>query len=183
MLDLAALMPRQIRALSLGERMRAGLAVALLHRPRVLFLDEPTIGLDATAAVAFRRYIASYATNTGATVLLTSHYMTEVEALCPRVLLIDGGRLRFDGKLSDLATHLSPYKLLRVTTAAATTVAWERYGEPDCSDPGRVTLRVRREEAPEVTRRLLTEIPVIDLTVVDPPLEALMDRLYRAGVA
>ncbi len=184
MLDLAPLLTRQVRALSLGERMRAGLAVALLHRPRVLFLDEPTIGLDASAAAAFRRYIADYARRTGATVLLTSHYMTEVEALCPRVVLIDQGRLRYDGRLAALGAHLSPYKLLRVTTADnAAAVAWEQYGEPDDSDPHRVTLRVPRDSAPQVTSRLLAEIPVTDLTVADPPLETMMDRFYRAGVA
>ena len=184
MLDLANLLMRQVRALSLGERMRAGLAVALLHHPRVLFLDEPTIGLDASAAAAFRRYIAGYATHTGATVLLTSHYMTEVEALCPRVVLIDQGRLRYDGELTALAAHLSPYKLLRVTTADnAQPVAWEHYGKPDESEPNRVTLRVPREAAPQVTSRLLAEIPVIDLTVADPPLETMMAQLYQAGVA
>ena len=184
MLDLANLLMRQVRALSLGERMRAGLAVALLHHPRVLFLDEPTIGLDASAAAAFRRYIAGYAAHTGATVLLTSHYMTEVEALCPRVILIDQGRLRHDGELSALAAHLSPYKLLRVTTADnAQPVAWENYGKPDEAEPNRVTLRVPREAAPQVTSRLLAEIPVIDLTVADPPLEAMMAQLYQAGVA
>ncbi len=184
MLDLATLLMRQVRALSLGERMRAGLAVALLHQPRVLFLDEPTIGLDASAAAAFRRYIAGYATHTGSTVLLTSHYMTEVEALCPRVVLIDQGRLRYDGELTALAAHLSPYKLLRVTTADnAQPVAWEHYGEPDESEPNRVTLRVPREAAPQVTSRLLAEIPIIDLTVADPPLETTMAQLYQAGVA
>jgi ABC-2 type transport system ATP-binding protein len=184
MLDLDALMMRQIRALSLGERMRAGLAVALLHRPRVLFLDEPTIGLDASAAAAFRRYIASYATHTGATVLLTSHHMTEVEALCPRVVLIDQGRLRYDGKLTDLAGYMSPYKLLRVTIADnAPPVAWEQYGDPDDAGPNRATLRVPRDAAPQATSRLLAEVPVIDLTVADPPLETMMEQLYQAGVA
>ncbi|MEQ4205574.1 ATP-binding cassette domain-containing protein [Actinopolymorpha sp. B17G11] len=184
MLDLEPLLPRQVRALSLGERMRAGLAVALLHRPRVLFLDEPTIGLDASAAVAFRRYIADYASQTGATVLLTSHYMAEVEALCPRVVLIDQGRLRYDGRLAALAAQLSPYKLLRVTTGDdSASVSWNDYGELDDSDPSQVTLRVPREDAPQITSRLLAEVPVIDLTVADPPLETMMDRFYRAGVA
>ncbi|HEX3996271.1 MAG TPA: ATP-binding cassette domain-containing protein, partial [Acetobacteraceae bacterium] len=186
MLDLAPLLVRQLRALSLGERMRAGLAVALLHRPRVLFLDEPTIGLDATAAAAFRRYIATYATRAGATVLLTSHYMTEVEALCPRVILIDQGHPRYDGALAALAARLSPYKLLRVTTVDSDrAVAWDRYGERelDSADTNQVTLRVPRQDAARITGRLLTEVPVADLTVADPPLETVMDRFYRAGVA
>ncbi len=189
MLDLESLLLRQVRALSLGERMRAGLAVALLHRPRVLFLDEPTIGLDASAAMAFRRSIATYASRTAATVLLTSHYMTEVEALCSRVILIDKGRLRYDGNLAALATHLSPYKLLRVTTAdISEPVAWDSYGEPENSDPNQcapnqVILRVHRQDAPRITSRLLAEVPIADLTVADPPLETVMDEFYRAGVA
>jgi ABC-2 type transport system ATP-binding protein len=184
MLDLAALLPRQVRALSLGERMRAGLAVALLHRPRVLFLDEPTIGLDASAAASFRRFVAGYAAQTGATVLLTSHYMTEVEALCPRVVLIDAGRLRYDGELAALAAHLAPYKLLRVRTGLdSASVAWDDYGEPDDSHPSHVTLRVPRADVPQITSRLLAEVPVIDLTVADPPLDTMMDQFYRAGVA
>jgi ABC-2 type transport system ATP-binding protein len=183
MLDLTPLLRRQVRALSLGERMRAGLAVALLHRPRVLFLDEPTIGLDASAAAAFRRYIATYAAHTAATVLLTSHYMTEVEALCPRVILIDQGRLRYDGSLAALAARLSPYKLLRITTADNTLpVAWETYGEPEQSTADQVTLRVQRQDAPQVTSRLLAEVAIADLTVADPPLETMMDQFYRAGV-
>lgn len=103
LLDLEPLLGRQVRALSLGERMRAGLAMALLYRPRVLFMDEPTLGLDVSAAAAIRRFIAAYAKRTGATVLLTSHYMTDVESLCRRVILIDHGRLRYDGELDRLA--------------------------------------------------------------------------------
>jgi ABC-2 type transport system ATP-binding protein len=102
LLDLEPLLDRQVRALSLGERMRAGLAMALLYRPRVLFMDEPTLGLDVTAAAATRRFIAAYSQRTGATVLLTSHYMTDVESLCRRVILIDRGRLRYDGELAEL---------------------------------------------------------------------------------
>lgn len=183
-LDLATILGRQVRALSLGERMRAALAIALLHRPRVLFLDEPTIGLDASASAAFRRHIARYAADTGATVLLTSHYMAEVEALCPRVILIDHGRLRYDGSLPALATNLSPYKLLRVTTAdSVRAVDWDAYGQLDATDSQQVTLRVPRRDVPAVTGRLLAEVPVADLTVADPPLEAMMDQFYRAGVA
>ena len=97
MLDLESLLDRQVRALSLGERMRAGLATTLVYRPKVLFLDEPTLGLDVLASASLRRFIASYAVRTGATVLLTSHYMADVEFLCRRVILIDRSRIRYDG--------------------------------------------------------------------------------------
>lgn len=108
LLDLEPLLDRQVRALSLGERMRAGLAMALLYRPRVLFMDEPTLGLDVTAAAAIRRFIAAYAERTGATVLLTSHHMTDVESLCRRVILVDRGRLRYDGALAELVPPGTP---------------------------------------------------------------------------
>src|SRR5439155_16815686 len=97
LLELGPLLPRQVRALSLGERTRVGLANALIYRPRVLFLDEPTIGLDVSATAAVRRFIADYCATTGATVLLTSHAMGDVETLCPRVILIDHGQLRYRG--------------------------------------------------------------------------------------
>ncbi|MBA2470076.1 MAG: ATP-binding cassette domain-containing protein, partial [Chloroflexia bacterium] len=109
MLGLAPLLGRQVRALSLGERMRAGLALALVYRPRVLFLDEPTLGLDVTAVSQVRQFIGSYARQSGATILLTSHYMADVESLCKRVILIDKGSIHFDGELSRLSATLSPY--------------------------------------------------------------------------
>jgi ABC-2 type transport system ATP-binding protein len=99
MLDLRELLDRQVRALSLGERMRAGLASTLVYRPKVLFLDEPTLGLDIEAAAALRRFIADYAVRTQATVLLTSHHMIDVETLCRRVILIDQSRIKYDGEL------------------------------------------------------------------------------------
>jgi ABC-type uncharacterized transport system ATPase subunit len=108
LLDISALLPRQVRALSLGERMRAGLAMAMVYRPKVLFLDEPTLGLDVSAAATLRRFVAEYAARTGATILLTSHYMADVEALCRRVILIDHGRIRYDGDLGALSMTLAP---------------------------------------------------------------------------
>ncbi|GAB3828618.1 ABC transporter ATP-binding protein [Kribbella italica] len=107
LLDIGELLHRQIRALSLGERMRAGLAMALLYQPKVLFLDEPTLGLDVLAAGALRRFVAEYAKSTGATVLLTSHSMADVETLCKRVILIDQSRIRYDGELAALAAKFS----------------------------------------------------------------------------
>jgi ABC-2 type transport system ATP-binding protein len=184
LLDLESLLDRQVRALSLGERMRAGLATTLVYRPQVLFLDEPTLGLDVSAAAALRRFIRDYAVRTGATVLLTSHYMADVESLCRRVILIDRSRVRYDGELSSLATKLSPYKLIRVSVADRAGVAWEHFGElekPEETDNGQVSLRVRREAVPGVTSELLGQLAVVDLTVEDPPLDLVMDRFYRDG--
>lgn len=184
MLELQSLLDRQVRALSLGERMRAGLATALVYRPKVLFLDEPTLGLDVSAAAALRRFIADYAVRTGATVLLTSHYMADVESLCRRVILIDRSRVRYDGELSSLGAKLSPYKLIRVSVADQAGVAWERFGELEKSEgaeSGQVSLRVRRDAVPGVTSELLGQLAIVDLAVEEPPLDLVMDRFYRDG--
>lgn len=180
-LGLGQLMSRQVRGLSLGERMRAALGLALVHRPEVVFLDEPTIGLDATAAVTFRRYIAKYARSTSATVMLTSHYLAEVEALCSRVLLIDKGSLRYDGTLSGLAASLSPWKEIRITLPDPVDIdSLSLYGEPvESPEPRKVSLRVARSATAEITGRIITDLHPTDLSVVDPPLEVVLDTYYR----
>ncbi|TCN41849.1 ABC-2 type transport system ATP-binding protein [Kribbella orskensis] len=184
MLDLESLLDRQVRALSLGERMRAGLATTLVYRPKVLFLDEPTLGLDVSAAAALRRFVAEYAVRTGATVLLTSHYMADVASLCRRVILIDRSRVRYDGDLNSLATTLSPYKLIKLSMPDRTGIDWERFGELDTTqdlEQEQVSLRVRREAVPEVTSELLRQLAIVDLTVEDPPLDLVIDQFYQAG--
>jgi ABC-type uncharacterized transport system ATPase subunit len=183
LLDLSPLLERQVRALSLGERMRAGLALALLYRPRVLFLDEPTLGLDVTAVGMMRRFIADYSRTTEATILLTSHYMADVESLCKRIVLIDKGKLAYDGHLAGLALRLSPYKLVTVAISDDARPQWSGFGEVVEAGDGKVALRVHRQEVPAVTARLLSELPVMDLSVEEPPLESVMDRVYREGVA
>ncbi len=183
LLELGPLLQRQVRALSLGERMRSGLALSLLYRPRVLFLDEPTIGLDVSAVGMVRRFIADYSRETGAAILLTSHYMADVETLCRRIALIDGGELKYDGDLEELSRTLSPYKLLKVAVADGTKPVWDGFGEVVEAEDGKVSLRVRREEVPTITARLLAQLPVADLSVADPPLETVIDRVYTEGVA
>lgn len=180
LLDLDDLLGRQVRALSLGQRMRAGLALCLIHRPKVVFLDEPTIGMDATAAIAFRGFVGRYATETGATIVLTSHYMTEVEALCSRVILIDNGALRFDGSLRTLAADLSPWKEVRVTPLPGQQrLHWGDYGEVIAEQTDSISIRVRRDRVPQVTADLLARTRLSDLSVLDPPLEAVLDHYYR----
>ena len=181
LLALGPLLDRQVRALSLGERMRAGLASSLIYRPRVLFLDEPTIGLDVSATAVVRRFVADYAVETGATVLLTSHYVADVEMLCRRVLLIDQGTLRYDGNLSGLIARLAPWKLIKVAVPDG-GIDWPRYGEVVATDGGRVSLRVPRDDVAAVTARLLAELEVADLAVEEAPLESVIDRAYRDGV-
>jgi ABC-2 type transport system ATP-binding protein len=184
--DLLALDPileRQVRALSLGERMRAGLANALVYRPRVLFLDEPTLGLDVTATTLVRQFFAAYAERTNATVLLTSHYMADVAELCSRVVLIDGGVIQYDGDLPSLRASLAPWKLVTLSVDGASDgrspVDWSRFGDVVGQEDGTVTLRVGRSETASVTAALLAEASLVDLSVQDPPLEAVMDTFYR----
>ena len=182
LLSLEPLLSRQVRALSLGERMRAGLAWSLIYRPRLLFLDEPTLGLDVTAIGAVRQFIANYNKHSGATIILTSHYMTDVEQLCSRILLIDHGALLYDGALGALSAQLAPYKLVRVAVSAPEAVEWKQFGDVVEQEGGRVSLRVRREDIPATTAHLLSQLPVADLAVEEPPLERLIDQVYREGV-
>jgi ABC-2 type transport system ATP-binding protein len=180
LLDLGPLLTKPVRNLSLGERMKCELAGALLHRPRVLFLDEPTLGLDVTAQRRIRGYIAEYAARYGATVLLTSHYMADVEALAERVIVIHHGALLFDGALGGLVERFSPHKTVIVDLERAGE-GLERYGEVFAVDGLRATLRVPKAEAASVTARLLAELPVVDLSVSDPPIDEVIDTVFTSG--
>lgn len=184
LLELDHLLQRQVRALSLGERMRAGLALALLYRPTVLFLDEPTIGLDVSAAKIIRTFIADYSAHTGATVLLTSHSMADVESLCPRLIVIDEGGMAFDGRQDELSSMFAPAKVLRLVIEGE-DVDLSAYGDVLHRDGDQWLLRVDRSAVPATTARLLARFPVADLSVEDPSLENVMDQAFcgmrRAG--
>ncbi len=180
LLDLGPLLTKPVRNLSLGERMKCELAGALLHRPRVLFLDEPTLGLDVTAQRRIRGFIAEYAARYDATVLLTSHYMADVEALAERVLVIHHGALLFDGALGTLVERFSSYKTLTVDLEYPVDDLG-RYGEVISTDDCRATLRVPKAEAAAVTARLLAELPVVDLSVTDPPIDEVIDTVFSSG--
>ena len=184
LLDLGDLLHKPVRNLSLGERMKVEFAAALIHQPRVLFLDEPTIGLDVTMQARIRRFVADYNRRTGATILLTSHYMDDVVALCKRVIVIHHGRLLFDGALAGLAERMAPFKLIRVMLAEAVpSSVLETYGEPIEQVDTRVTLRVSREAAPDRTARLVQDLgdSVLDLTLEDPPIEEVIDRVFSTA--
>ena len=186
LLDMEALLSKPVRNFSLGERMKCELVAGLLHQPRVLFLDEPTLGLDVTMQGRLRRFLAEYNRQSGMTMILTSHYMADVVALCPRVILIHHGSLLYDGKLSGLAERLAPFKLIRVSLRNDP----DRNGEPPAlpdgvniveRENGGLTLRVGRSDAPSVTAYLLNTLPVADLSVEDPPIEAVIDQIYQEG--
>ena len=180
LLELGELVSKPTRQLSLGERMKCELAAALLHRPKVLFLDEPTIGLDVSMQATVRSFIRAYNERYGATVLLTSHYMEDVAALCPRVIVIDRGRLVHDGALAELVRQIQPHK--RVAVRLSRPVAPEQVeglGRLISRDEAQVVLQVPHEGLPEAVSRILSALPVVDLSIADPPLEEVFRELYR----
>jgi viologen exporter family transport system ATP-binding protein len=180
LLDLENLSTKPTRQLSLGERMKCELAAALLHRPTTLFLDEPTIGLDVSMQVGIREFIRDYNHRYEATVLLTSHYMQDVTALCPRVIVIDKGELIYDGDLRALVKKVHPKKLVSFTLAGPVTPdQLERLGEIVSSEGGRVVIRVGQAALREVVSHSLATLPVVDLSVEDPPVEETMRQLFR----
>lgn len=183
LLEMEALLTRPVRNLSLGERMKCELVAGLLHRPEVLFLDEPTLGLDVSMQRRLRQFLADYNRQHGVTMILTSHYMADVVALCRRVILIHQGRLLFDGALHALADRLAPFKLIRMTLAqsAETAIVLPPCAELVNQAEDGVTVRVPRQSAPTVTAQLLQTLPVVDLTVEDPPIEAVIDQVYQGG--
>ena len=169
---------KPVRNLSLGERMKMEIIGALLHRPKVLFLDEPTIGLDVTMQKRIRQFISEYNRRTGATVLLTSHYMADVEALCKRVIVIDHGRILFDGELAELSERFAAYQTIGITLENGDRDLSD-YGEVVSQDGAKVHLRVPRAETPGTTARLLADLPVLDLTVENPPIEDVIDLVFQ----
>jgi viologen exporter family transport system ATP-binding protein len=177
LLDIEDLVRKPVRQLSLGERMKVEVVGALLHRPQVLFLDEPTIGLDVTMQKRIRSFIAEYNGRHGATVLLTSHYMADVVALCRRVIVIHHGRILFDGDLSALSDQFAAYKTIEVALADG-TAPLDDYGEVIETDGDRVKLRVEKTEAPRVAARILSEQQVADLTIEEPPIEDVIELVF-----
>ncbi|MBP2654856.1 MAG: transporter [Firmicutes bacterium] len=179
LLELESLLTKPTRTLSLGQRMKCELAAALLHRPMILFLDEPTIGLDVNTQEKVRRFIAKYNRETGTTVLLTSHYMGDVTALCERVMIINHGKLMYDGDLKVLTERLAPYKIVEVSLSSMPIVAWENFGELVVCEEGKVTLRIARDRVSEVAANLLREFSVNDLNIQDPPMEEVISLAFQ----
>ena len=177
LLEIGDLVRKPIRQLSLGERMKAEIVGSLLHRPQVLFLDEPTIGLDVTMQKRIRTFVADYNARYGATVLLTSHYMADVEALCKRVIVIHHGRILYDGQLTGLADQFAAYKTIGVALENG-NADLSRYGEVIHREGDWVTLRVPKAETSSVTARLLVEEQVLDLNVEDPPIEDVIELVF-----
>ena len=177
LLEVGLLIGKPTRQLSLGERMKCELVAALLHRPRVLFLDEPTIGLDVSMQARVRDFIRRYNESTGASVLLTSHYMEDVAALCPRVIVIDKGHLIYDGDLRTLARRIRPEK--RITMHFSSLPApgeLDRLGNCVARSELQATLAVPAAQVTEAVRAALGRLPISDISVEDPPLEEIMQE-------
>jgi ABC-2 type transport system ATP-binding protein len=182
MLELGSELTRPVRKLSLGQRMKAELLAALLHRPDVLFLDEPTLGLDVNAQARVRSFLADYNRRTGATVLLTSHYLADITALCPRVLLIHQGGLFHDGSLRALTERLAPCRQVRLELREPLPAeAFRPYGQLESLEGRAAVLLIERERLTEVVARLLGELAVDDLEVSEPPIEELIGGLFQRG--
>ena len=179
LLDLGDALKRPVRTLSLGERMKCELCISLLHKPAVLFLDEPTLGVDVTMQARIRRFIGEYNQRHGATVILTTHYMADVTALCKRVVVIDHGRILFDGPLATLSNRVAPFKMITIDLSRNVDgYDFSGIGHVLESEDRKVTLRVAKDEAAEVTSRLLADLPILDLTIEDTPIEDVISRVF-----
>src|SRR6185436_7154353 len=179
LLGLAELVGKPTRQLSLGERMKCELAAALLHRPKVLFLDEPTIGLDVAMQLAVRDFIRRYNERHEAAVLLTSHYMDDVASLCPRVIVINEGSLLYDGDLPSLVRSIRPDKRVALRFSQAPDRGMlERAGTVVEIDAGHAVLQIPQADLRNAVAQLLDQAAVTDLTVEDPPLEEVMRELF-----
>ncbi len=182
MLGLADKLTQPVRKLSLGERMKAEFLAALLHRPQMLFLDEPTLGLDVNAQVNVRDFLREYNRRFGATILLTSHYMADITALCDRVLVIHEGRLVYDGSLDGLVERFAPCRAVRVELGQVyTREALARLADVQAMDGQSVRFLVPQEGLTQTVAKILSELAVVDLAVTDPPIEEIIGQVLRAG--
>jgi ABC-2 type transport system ATP-binding protein len=180
LLEIGDLIGKPTRQLSLGERMKCELVAALLHRPRVLFLDEPTIGLDVSMQAKMRDFIRDYNERYGAAVLLTSHYMDDVVALCPRVVVIDRGRLIYDGDLRELVRRVRPDKRVTIRLSKPVERAdLARLGTVVSADAAQAVISVPAAQASAVVRDALAALPIVDLSIEDPPIEDVMRELFH----
>ncbi len=183
LLDLSHLLYKPVRQLSLGERMRCELAVALLHRPSVLFLDEPTLGLDVLGQAQIRRFIRQYNQVRKTTILLTSHYMDDVSTLCKRVMVINHGRLIYDGDFNRLQETFNPTKVISFFLEDGSDLAPLTGLEiRKDAQTGRYVVEVPRGEISAVASLILSNLPLRDLTIEEPPIEHLIARLFKGEV-
>lgn len=172
----------QVRKLSLGERMKCELIAALLHQPKVVFLDEPTIGLDLVSQKRIREFLLEINREEKTTILLTSHYMADVQALCDRVLIIDHGKLLYDDKLAKLSTIYGGSRVLCLTLdSAVDPTSLEQYGKVNQTSELEVEIEVPRDRTTAVAAQVLSALPVVDITIEEPPIEDIIGEIFKEG--
>lgn len=180
LLEVSDILKVQVRKLSLGQRMKCELIAALLHNPKVLFLDEPTIGLDVVMQKALRDFIKEYNREYNATIILTSHYMEDVKELCERAIIIDKGHKIFDGKLDDIISKYARNKILSlVLSKDVSKTDLEKFGEVKEYVMPRATILVPRAKATEMAGKILTTLPVADVNIEEPPIEAIIREVFQ----
>ena len=170
-----------VRELSLGERMKMELIASLLHQPKVLFLDEPTIGLDVVSQKTVREFIRRHNTGEKTTILLTSHYMADIEALCERVIIIDRGKIFFDGRLNEIVDRFADFKLVTIQCEKANDYPAEnlnRYGEVVEKNAGSVTFKVKRDRVIPVCKSLLDDLTATDIDIQEVPIEEVIRQIF-----
>jgi ABC-2 type transport system ATP-binding protein len=187
LLEMEDLLYKPVRNMSLGERMKCELVAGLLHHPEIMFLDEPTLGLDVSMQGRLRNFLKAYNARYPVTVILTSHYMADVLALCSRVILIHHGDLIYDGELKCLAEKLAPFRLIKLTLANGSMATMNNIPLPSGSEiiyheNGDLHLRVRRGDTPAAAASLLNNLPIADLFIENPPIEVVIDQIYQEGL-
>jgi ABC-2 type transport system ATP-binding protein len=180
LLQVKKLLGVMVRELSLGERMKFELIASLLHTPRVLLLDEPTIGLDVVAQKNIREFIKEYNRRTKTTILLTSHYMGDIQALCDRVIIINHGKKFFDGGLNDIIGKFSASKLISLTfeNDGVSKEDLSRFGEVLECEKLKAVLKVKREEVTKVSNQILEKWPVLDINIEEVPIEEIIQKVF-----
>ena len=170
-----------VRELSLGERMKMELIASLLHQPKILFLDEPTIGLDVVSQKIVREFLRGYNQTHQTTILLTSHYMADIQELCRRVIIIDHGKIFFDGRLSEVVDRFANFKLVTIHCDGADGCPYSslsRYGEVVETLPGSIKLKIKRDRVIPACKTLLDELPVRDIDIEEVPIEDVIRQIF-----
>src|SRR5437773_11271704 len=170
-----------VRELSLGERMKMELIASLLHQPKIMFLDEPTIGLDVVSQKTVREFLREHNARQKTTILLTSHYMTDIQELCERVIIIDRGTIFFDGRLNEVLDRFADFKLITRRCEGASNCSAEdlsKFGEVVEQNPGSIQIKVKRDRVIPVCKALLDELPVSDIDIQEVPIEEVIRRIF-----
>ena len=181
LLDVKDKLNVNVRELSLGERMKMELIASLLHQPKVLYLDEPTIGLDVISQKTVRGFLRRYNAEQKTTILLTSHYMADIQELCERVIIIDHGKIFFDGKLSEIVDRFADFKLVTIQLAKTGDYPAEslaRYGEVLEKTPEAIKFKVKRDRVIPTCKALLDDLPVSDIDIQEVPIEDVIRQIF-----